>query len=182
VNGTTPVQPDAGPPSALATWTIREATLGDVAAVASAVSDLLVELGGKPAPIPDLEEATRVMVENPDTGILLVAVVDAAEGPQMAGPQTSGALAGILGVSFQHAIRIPGRYGLIQELWVHPAWRGRTVGGDLIVALFKRARDREIYRLEVGLPSEKFPHLAATEAFYLNNGFTTIGLRMRRLL
>jgi len=40
----------------------------------------------------------------------------------------------------------------------------------------------EIYRLEVGLPSDKFPHLAATEAFYLNNGFTTIGLRMRRLL
>jgi GNAT superfamily N-acetyltransferase len=176
------MQPDAAPPSALATWTIREATPGDVSAVASAVSDLLVELGGKPAPITELEEATRVVVENPDTGILLVAVVDEEEGHPTPGTPSSGALAGMLGVSYQHAIRIPGRYGLIQELWVHPTWRGRTVGGDLIVALFKRVRNREIYRLEVGLPSDKFPHLAATEAFYLNNGFTTIGLRMRRLL
>lgn len=182
VSGPTPMQPDAAPPSALATWTIREATLGDVTAVATAVSGLLVELGGKPAPLPELEAATRVVVENPDTGILLVAVADEQEGQATLRGRSNGALTGVLGVSFQHAIRIPGRYGLIQELWVHPAWRGRTVGGDLIVALFSRARDREIYRLEVGLPSDKFPHLAATEAFYLNNGFTTIGLRMRRLL
>lgn len=176
------MQPDAGPPSALATWTIREATLEDVPAVAAAVSDLLVELGGKPAPIPELEEATRVVVENPDTGIVLVAALDDPQGGALSGTQAGGPLAGVLGVSFPYAIRIPGRYGAIQELWVHPAWRGRAVGGDLIVALFKRARDREIYRLEVGLPSESFPNLAATEAFYLNNGFTTIGLRMRRLL
>jgi hypothetical protein len=32
------------------------------------------------------------------------------------------------------------------------------------------------------LPSERYPHLAATESFYVNNGFTTIGLRMRRLV
>jgi GNAT superfamily N-acetyltransferase len=169
MSGTTPMQPNAAPPSELATWTIREATLGDVAAVALAVTDLLVELGGKPAPLPELEEAVRDVVTNPDIGTLLVADAD-------------GHLAGMLGVSWQHAIRIPGRYGIIQELWVHPAWRGRTVGGDMIVALFKRARDRRAYRLEVGLPSESFPHLAATEAFYLNNGFTTIGLRMKRLL
>jgi GNAT superfamily N-acetyltransferase len=163
------VQPDAGPPPELATWTIREATLEDVAAVGSAVADLLVELGGKPAPIPELEEAARDVVVNPALGTLLVADAD-------------GLLAGVLGVSYQHAIRIPGRYGIIQELWVHPSWRGRAVGGDLIVALFKRARHREVYRLEVGLPGESFPHLAATEAFYLSNGFTAVGLRMRRLL
>ena len=169
MSGTTPVHPDAGPPPELATWTIREATIDDVAAVACAVTDLLIELGGKPAPIPELEEAARDVVANPALGTLLVADAD-------------GLLAGVLGVSYQHAIRIPGRYGLIQELWVHPAWRARSVGGDLIVALFKRVRDREVYRLEVGLPGENFPHRAATEAFYLNNGFTTIGLRMRRLL
>ncbi|MGH2913304.1 MAG: GNAT family N-acetyltransferase [Solirubrobacteraceae bacterium] len=169
MSGTTPMQPDAGPPPELATWTIREAALEDVAAVACAVADLLVELGAKPAPLPELEEAVRAVVEDPELGTVLVADAD-------------GELAGLLGVSWQHSIRIPGRYGTIQELWVHPAWRGRTVGGDLIVALFRRARDREVYRLEVGLPSENFPHLAATEAFYLNNGFTTIGLRMRRLL
>jgi GNAT superfamily N-acetyltransferase len=175
VSGVTPVQPGASRPSEMASWVIREATLDDVAAVASAVSDLLVELGGKPAPISELEEAARVLVQHPEAGMLLVADADAPEGSR-------GLLAGMLGVSWQHAIRIPGRYGLIQELWVHPSWRGRMVGGDLVVALFDHARARGIARLEVGLPSERFPHLAATEAFYLNNGFTTIGLRMRRLL
>jgi GNAT superfamily N-acetyltransferase len=165
----------------MASWVIREATLEDVAAVASAVADLLVELGGKPAPLAELEEATRVVVEDSDAGLLLVADAGAPEGVP-AEEHTSGALAGMLGVSWQHAIRIPGRYGLIQELWVHPSWRGRMVGGDLMIALFDHARALGITRLEVGLPSERYPHLAATEAFYLNNGFTPIGLRMRRLL
>jgi GNAT superfamily N-acetyltransferase len=169
VSGAAPVEPDAGPPPATAGWAIREASLEDVAAVACAVSDLLVELGGKPAPKAALEEAARALVEDPSAGALLVA-------------DAGGVLAGVLGASWQHAMRIPGRYGLIQELWVHPSWRARTIGSDLVVALFERAREHGIQRLEVGLPSDRFPHLAATEAFYLNNGFTTIGLRMRRLL
>ena len=37
-------------------------------------------------------------------------------------------------------------------------------------------------RLEVGLPQESFTHLAATERFYRENGFTPLGPRMRRLL
>ncbi len=88
----------------------------------------------------------------------------------------------MLGVSWQTAIRVQGSYGLIQELWVQPSWRGHTIGGDMMVALFALARVRGITRLEVGLPSERFPNLAATEAFYVNCGFTGIGLRMRRLL
>ena len=93
-----------------------------------------------------------------------------------------GQLVGVLSVSWQVAIRIPGRYGLIQELWVHPGWRGKTIGGDLLSALFMLASRQEITRLEVGLPSERFSHLPATEAFYVNCGFEAIGLRMRRLL
>jgi hypothetical protein len=34
----------------------------------------------------------------------------------------------------------------------------------------------------VGLPLESFSHFEATEAFYLTNGFTPNGPRMRRLL
>jgi GNAT superfamily N-acetyltransferase len=188
VSGAAPIEPDAAPPSALATWEVREASLADVPAVAAAVGDLLVELGGTPASASALEGAARTLVEDRDAGALLVADADTLKGtpsgapPMTGGGQAGGELVGVLGASWQHAVRVPGRYGLIQELWVHPAWRGRTIGGDLVVALLDLARARDVARVEVGLPGERFPHLAATEAFYLNNGFATIGSRMRRML
>src|SRR6185437_13949454 len=137
-------------------WQIREATHADVPAIAIAIRELLIELGAAPTLPAALEAPARALIDD-------------------------GSL-GVLGVSWQVAVRIPGRYGLIQELWVHPSWRGRTIGGDLLVALFKLASRQQVARLEVGLPRERFAHLGATEAFYLNNGFTTIGTRMRRLL
>jgi GNAT superfamily N-acetyltransferase len=155
----------------VASWRIRAATHADVPAAAKGVAELLGELGGTPPAEEELQEAVRTLVDHPAAGTVLVAESDDGAG-----------IVGVLGVSAQQAIRIPGRYWLIQELWVHPSWRGRTVGGDLLVGLFERARREGIGRIEVGLPSERFPHLAATEAFYVNNGFTPIGLRMRRLL
>lgn len=151
-------------------WRIRNAEPGDVPAIAAAARELLVELGAREPPSRDaIEDAARKLVEEPEAGVVLVAEQD-------------GAIVGVLGVSWQLAMRVPGEYGLIQELWVHPKFRARTIGGDLLAALFELARRRQVFRLEVGLPSERFPHLAATEAFYMNNGFTAIGLRMRRLL
>jgi GNAT superfamily N-acetyltransferase len=150
-------------------WKVREATHADVPALVVGVSELLVELGGKPAAAEALEATALALIDDGSLGVLLVA-------------EDAGEIVGVLGVSWQIAIRIPGRYGLIQELWVHPSWRGRTIGGDLLTALSELARRQQVSRLEVGLPSERFPHLGATEAFYLNNGFTAIGTRMRRLL
>jgi GNAT superfamily N-acetyltransferase len=148
---------------------VRAASHEDLPAVAAGISELLVELGGTPASTTALEQTARALIDDRDAGALLVA-------------ERGGELVGVLGVSWQIAVRIPGRYGLIQELWVHPSWRGRTIGGDLLLAGFERARERGIARMEVGLPSERFAHLGATEAFYVDNGFTAIGTRMRRLL
>jgi GNAT superfamily N-acetyltransferase len=150
-------------------WEVREAVHDDVPAVAAGISELLVELGGKPAALEDLEAAAHALIDDPEAGVLLVA-------------EDEGAIVGVLDVSWQLAIRVPGRYGLIQELWVHPSWRGRTIGGDLMTALYETAREQGVARLEVGLPSERFRHLEATEAFYVTNDFTTVGMRMRRIL
>jgi GNAT superfamily N-acetyltransferase len=169
VSGIAGVEPDAGRLLEMTSWKIREATQADVPAVAAGVGRLLVELGGEPVLTAALEEAARALIDDPDEGVVLVAEQDSR-------------VVGVLGVSWQIAIRVPGRYGLIQELWVHPRWRGRTIGGDLIVALSEFARSRGVTRVEVGLPGERHAHLAATEAFYTNNGFTTIGTRMRRPL
>lgn len=152
-----------------AAFSVRRATRADVPALAVAVCSLLVELGGRPSPQPALQRAAHRLLEEEASVALLVADAD-------------GAVVGLLGASWQSALRIPGRYGLIQELWVHADWRGRTVGGALVSALCEIARERGVERLEVGLPGERFAKVASTEAFYADNGFTPIGTRMRRLL
>ena len=165
----TPIEPDAEEQWDADSWNIREATHGDVPAIAIAVRELLIELGASPTLPAALEAPARALIDDGSLGVLLVA-------------EEAGQIVGVLGVSWLLAVRVPGRYGLIQELWVHPGWRGRTIGGDLLAALFKLARRQQVTRLEVGLPSERFAHLAATEAFYASCGFQTIGMRMRRLL
>jgi GNAT superfamily N-acetyltransferase len=165
----TPIEPDAEEQWEAESWHIREAVHADVPSIAIAVRELLIELGADPTLPAALEEPARALIEDGSLGVLLIA-------------EEADQIVGVLGVSWQVAIRVPGRYGLIQELWVHPSWRGRTIGSDLLAALFKLARRQQVKRLEVGLPSERFAHVAATEAFYLNSGFQAIETRMRRLL
>ena len=169
MSGAAPVAAGGGAGSGSSSWRVRRATNHDVPAMAAAVGELLRELGGAAPPLPAMEIAARVLLDDPRAGALLV-----AEG--------GDAIVGVLGASWQSAIHVPGRYALIQDLWVHPAWRGGGVGGGLLAALFEYARERGLARVEVGLPPERFAGLAATEAFYLANGFTPLGARMRRSL
>ena len=150
-------------------WHVRPAGHDDVEAVAGAVRDLLVELDGTPSGLPAMQDAVRALIDNPGAGVVLVA-------------QADGGLVGVLGASWQMAIHVPGTYALIQDLWVHPAWRSRDVGSGLLAALFELARDKHFERVEVGLPRERFARFGATEAFYLGNGFEPLGPRMRRVL
>jgi GNAT superfamily N-acetyltransferase len=164
-----PAQSGVAEAEAAAGWRVRAGSADDVAAVAAAVEELLVELGGKRPSMPELEAETRELIEDPGVGALLVAEAD-------------GEIVGVLAASWQRAIHVPGRYGTIQDLWVHPSWRSRKIGRDLVEALVDLARKTEVGRLEVGLPQESFAAIRATEAFYRANGFTPLGPRMRRLL
>jgi GNAT superfamily N-acetyltransferase len=150
-------------------WRVRPAGHGDVAAVAVAVRELLLELGAGPAVLSEMELAARALIDDPAAGAVLVA-------------RARDGLVGVLGASWQTAIHVPGAYVLIQDLWVHPRWRSRAVGAGLLDALFEVARDRGMQRVEVGLPRESFASFAATEAFYARNGFMANGPRMRRML
>ncbi len=165
----TPTNPNTHAEPMASDWKIRTASHPDALEIAAGIAELLIELGGSPAPPDLLAQAALALIDDSEAGAILVADRD-------------GQIVGLLGASWPLAIRTTGRYGLIQELWVHPAWRSQTIGADLLVALFDLARERGVTRLEVGLPGERFPHIGATEAFYLNNGFQAIGTRMRRLL
>lgn len=152
-------------------FAVREARPADAAGVAVGIGELLVELGGEGPSPAALVEATRELAGRRDVGALLLA--EAGEG---------GDVIGVLAASWQFAIHVPGRYGTIQDLWVHSSWRSRAVGRELMAALFDLAREEGAKRVEVGLPRDDFPKLKATEGFYLANGFVALGPRMRRVL
>ncbi len=150
-------------------WIVRRAVGEDLGGIVVAVQELLLELGGTPPSASTLEVVARELVEDRESGAVLVA-------------RSKGEVVGMLAASWQLAMHVPGRYGLIQDLWVHSAWRSRSIGADLMTGLVELARERGISRIEVGLPRESFRGIEATEAFYRNNGFALLGPRMRRLL
>lgn len=154
---------------AVTEWVVREAGEADVAAAAAAVGALLDELGGEAPAASELEGATRLLVERPELGALLVADAD-------------GETVGVLAASWVHAVHVPGHYGVIQDLWVRPDFRSRAVGRELVERYAEIARRHGAARLEVGLPKESFERIEATERFYLGNGFASLGIRMRRKL
>ncbi|HVQ60324.1 MAG TPA: GNAT family N-acetyltransferase [Solirubrobacterales bacterium] len=148
---------------------VREATRGDVAAVADAVEELLLELGGRRPDRAAVEAEVTALIDDPAVGILLLA-------------EAEGETVGVLAASWGRAIHVPGRYLTIQDLWTHPDWRSRGVGADLVEAVAAAARAAGVSRIEVGLPRETFAAIAATRGFYERNGFEQLGPRMRRLL
>jgi len=150
-------------------WQIRGARTGDVAPVAAAVGALLLELGGRRPSRPELEAEVRALVEDPAQGEVLVA-------------DAGGEIVGVLAASWLRAIHVPGRYAVIEDLWVDAAWRSAGVGAGLVDALVAIATEQGAARLEVGLPRETFAAIDKTEAFYRGNGFEHLGPRMRRLL
>jgi GNAT superfamily N-acetyltransferase len=156
-------------PAAIAPTTIRPATDADAGAVAGAVEELLVELGGRKPERAELEAEVRAALADPGIGAILVAVADEE-------------IVGVLSASWQRALHVPGRYATIQDLWVDSGWRSRGVGADLVEQLVALCRAQGVARIEVGLPRESFPAIRATEAFYGGNGFEQLGPRMRRLV
>jgi GNAT superfamily N-acetyltransferase len=150
-------------------WRIRAAQAGDVAAAAAAVEALLLELGGRRPTRPELEAEVRALIEDPSQGEVLVA-------------DAGGEIVGVLAASWLRAIHVPGRYAVVEDLWVDAGWRSAGVGAGLVEALAALAREQGVARLEVGLPRESFAAIGKTEAFYSANGFEHLGPRMRRLL
>jgi GNAT superfamily N-acetyltransferase len=152
-----------------ASWTVARAGHADTPGVVVAAQELLLELGAAPPAAAALEQTVRELLDDDSAGAVLVA-------------RANRDVIGLLGASWQVAIHVPGHYATIQDLWVHPAWRSRSVGRELVAALVDVCRARGITRIEVGLPRDGFRALGATEAFYLDNGFTPLGPRMRRVL
>jgi GNAT superfamily N-acetyltransferase len=152
-----------------ADWVVRAAVEADAESVAAGVHSLLVELGADPPAPERLAEAARTILADPHAGMVFVA-------------QAGDDVIGVLSASLQQAIHVPGRYATVQDLWVDPAWRGHLIGAGLVDALVAAAGEDGLKLIEVGLPKASYRRLEATEGFYLANGFTAVGPRMRRVV
>jgi GNAT superfamily N-acetyltransferase len=150
-------------------WSVGRAGHADASGVVVAAQELLLELGAKPPPAHALKQTVGELLDDDDAGAVFVA-------------RTDRDVIGLLGASWQVAIHVPGQYATIQDLWVHPAWRSRSVGRELIDALVDACRARGIALIDVGMPRDGYRALGATEAFYLDNEFAPLGPRMRRVL
>lgn len=150
-------------------WVIRDARVDDAQAVAAGISSLLEELGGVPPGRPEMEAVARSLIADSSLGCVLIG-------------EAGETVVAVLAASWQTAIHTAGRYCLIQDLWVGPAWRDGGLGGALVDALCARCRAEGFSRIEVGLPTHRFAGLRRTEAFYIRSRFAPVGTRMRRSL
>jgi len=143
--------------------TARLATADDTAVVIRLVSALQVELGGQ-ALTAEAQAVYRTLISGePGTGFVMLGGLTEAE------PQA------VCTVSYVHAMRTMGRYGVIQEMYVEPALRSTGVGRELLEAALSESVQRGCAMVELGTPFQGDRQIQ----FYERTGFTNIGARLR---
>jgi GNAT superfamily N-acetyltransferase len=90
---------------------------------------------------------------------------------------THGKLVGLLTLTQAFAIYANGRYGIIDEMYVTPAYRSAGIGHRLIAAAREIGREKGWQRIDVTTPeSERW---ARTRRFYQREGFTYAGAKLK---
>ncbi len=148
---------------------VEAARPDEAVSVAAAVTELLRELRSDATlTVPGIERAATELLAGGRGGVLV--------GHTVGNDQPIG----ILGYSFQEALRLAGTYCAIQELWVASAYRSRGVGTQLVQALQDECARRGIHRIEVCLPQPGSADFGRTRNFYDQRGFRPLGPRLVR--
>jgi len=90
---------------------------------------------------------------------------------------SDGEVAGVATLVETFAIYAGGTYGVIDELYVVPAWRSCGVGRSLLDAIKAHGRERGWRRIDVTAPPEK--RWERTVRFYESQGFVFTGPKLR---
>ena len=141
---------------------IRHAHMDEAPLVAVLVSRLLAELGDE-VETRALLETTRTLLAAGDVAALILLVDDRP--------------AGVVTLNQCAAIYAAGRFGENCQHYGGPDDRSAGLGRHLIEAAVDYARKAGWTRLEVGAPAQ--PRWQRTTDFYLANGFTLVGPRLR---
>lgn len=151
-------------------WIVRSAIHTDQDQVLDAIRSLCAELRAKsdvelPATAGDVFHR---IVSNTIPGAVFVAET------------TDRNIIGCVTVSVQEVIFRGGPYALIQELWVHPPYRSRSVGAALVRSVYEFCIAHSLRRLEVCLPEPNFATFDKTHRFYEGVGFFDSGPYMAK--
>jgi GNAT superfamily N-acetyltransferase len=124
--------------------TINPAAAGDTGTVLALIGALLAELGeeGQEFAQIDRVKLERDMDQASLSGRFLALLAR----------DESGTAMGVLTLSTSFAVYAGGEYGVIDEMYVAPEWRGRGVGRRLVQAAVKVAEERRWFRLDVTGP------------------------------
>jgi len=131
------------------------------------VEKLLIELReeGERVGISDQERVKRHWIENSERFVAFVAR-DENDKP-----------VGVITLSECFAIYAGGRYGVIDELYVVPEYRGRKVGQKLLETVREYARKKGWMRIDVTAPAGE--RWARTVRFYEREGFVFTGPKLK---
>jgi GNAT superfamily N-acetyltransferase len=72
-----------------------------------------------------------------------------------------------------HSLYAEGTFGIIQEFYVLPEFRSKSIGKELLESLVSYAKSRQWVRLELCTPP--IPEFDRTVSFYKENGFEITG-------
>lgn len=146
---------------------ISRAAPDQLAIVLDLVHRLLVELSDDPAEFAGWSaEEVRPVLES--SGNQFAAFLAQAPG---------GEAVGVATLTEAVAAYAQGRYGIISELYVAPAYRSLGVGALLLTAVSQFGRDRGWRRLDVTAPPGG--RWQRTVDFYRKNGFVFTGPKLR---
>ena len=147
--------------------TIRQALLADAGEVGALVDALLVELSGRESRLGERQALASVVLAPGSGGFGLIALDE-------------GRAVGVLMLTEGIALHANGRFGTISELYVRPEARSLGVARQLLSAAEDFAREHDWGQLEVGAPRQ--PQWSRSLAFYLREGFTEVGPRLKKLV
>ncbi|GEM_PF-172209 len=176
---------------------VRFARADEVEAILATVEELLVELGDEAEKYPGIDcRRLRAMMESSSTDALGPKSRQFDESDRtdafmpIVAETAEGRLIGVLTLSTAFAIYAGGRYGIIEEMYVRPAYRGRGVGERLFEAALVVAQEKQWHRLEVTGPAAESVRPSQTEhrervgavRFYERLGFGHAGPKLFMLL
>jgi GNAT superfamily N-acetyltransferase len=152
---------------------IRELLLGeprDFELCVSHIEALYAELFG-PGGLPTLHDVQQLREQLAGRGPLHWAFL---------ARDADGAAVGFMTLAESFAIFARGRYGIINELWVHPDARAQGVGAALLLHCKAFGRARGWRRIDVTAPPG--PEWDRSFDFYRKHGFTPTGRKLKTLL
>lgn len=146
---------------------IRSVDPEDAPQVAAQIAALLTEFA------PDAPADAGRLIETAKTVLALPSVTGFLA-------EEAGEPLGLIMLNECAAIYAGGVFGEITELYVTPSRRSEGIAAKLLTRATEEGRARGWARIEVGAPGQ--PQWARSLAFYLREGFSEVGPRLRQLL